>query len=126
MGVDDATLRGGRAGVERSHGNNVIALEDHSLIGQFFSRGDIDDDDVSDRGRVPGRIFDGLQRGCKHHQQDSGKNRAQGHPGLETQRDGIVLQERQEKERAQVVWRTERKAAGVMPVILRKERVKWL
>ena len=43
LGIDDAALRCGRGGVERSHGNNVIALEDHGLIGQFFSGRDIDD-----------------------------------------------------------------------------------
>jgi len=52
LGIDDAALRGGGGGVECSHGNNVIAIEDHGLIGQFFSGRDIDDRDVNDRCRV--------------------------------------------------------------------------
>ena len=61
VGVDDAALRCRRGGVERRHGYNVIALEGHGLIGQFFSGGDVGHGDVNDRCRVQLRILRGMQ-----------------------------------------------------------------
>jgi hypothetical protein len=52
VGVEDAALRRGVVGVECCHGNNMITLEDYSLIARFFAVADVHDGDVNDSGYI--------------------------------------------------------------------------
>src|ERR1700752_2798503 len=52
VGVDGAALRWSVVGLECGHGNNMITLENYSLIARFFAVVDVHDGDVNDSGYI--------------------------------------------------------------------------